>query len=130
MRILGVFIDVKSINIYHFRPFILQLCKYRHLELKDHDNLVGMFENSLLDGHLKTLENLYHEFVLTRGDFDERVFLNNKADERIGTPVKEKVKMTHYRTLVGCKLYSNRFQHNKYIIKFAVKNVETFIGVK
>jgi len=84
----GVFIDVKSINIYHFRPFILQLCKYRHLELKDHDNLVGMFENSLLDGHLKTLENLYHEFVLTRGDFDERVFLNNKADERIGTPVK------------------------------------------
>ena len=91
IMILGVFIDVKSINIYHFRPFILQLCKYRHLELKDHDNLVGMFENSLLDGHLKTLENLYHEFVLTRGDFDERVFLNNKADERIGTPVKEKV---------------------------------------
>ena len=93
--ILGVFIDVKSINIYHFRPFILQLCKYRHLELKDHDNLVGMFENSLLDGHLKTLENLYHEFVLTRGDFDERVFLNNKADERIGTPVKEKVIIGH-----------------------------------
>ena len=50
-----------------------------------------MFENTVLDGHLKTLENLYHEFVLTRGDFDERVFLNNKADERIGTPVKEKV---------------------------------------
>ena len=109
MCILGVFIDVKSINIYHFRPFILQLCKYRHLELKDHDNLVGMFENSLLDGHLKTLENLYHEFVLTRGDFDERVFLNNKADERIGTPVKEKVKMTH-RIYVGCKLFSNRFK--------------------
>ena len=85
------------------------MCKYRHLELKDHDNLVGMFENSLLDGHLKTLENLYHEFVLTRGDFDERVFLNNKADERIGTPVKEKVIIGHlspinYRTAIICSL--------------------------
>ena len=30
----GVFIDVKSINIYHFRPFLLQLAKYNHLQLK------------------------------------------------------------------------------------------------
>ena len=78
--------------------------------MKDHDNLVGMFENSLLDGHLKTLENLYHEFVLTRGDFDERVFLNNKADERIGTPVKEKVIHGHWLVSNFIPRYSYNFE--------------------
>ena len=50
--------------------------------------MLGLFDTANFDGHLKTLENLYHEFVLTRGDFDERIFLNNQADQQIGTPVK------------------------------------------
>ena len=104
----GVFIDVKSINLYHFRQMIDNLCRYRigistvlsaliseidnpnisHITLKDQDNLIGLFENSNYDKNVKNLENLYHEFVLTRGDFDERIFLDNKADHQIGTPVK------------------------------------------
>ena len=62
--------------------------------------LIGLFETSKFDTNLKTLENLYHEFVLTRGDFDERIFLNNQADEQIGTPVKGGANFTPVK--VGC----------------------------
>lgn len=36
----------------------------------------------------KAVNREYEEFVLTVGDFDERVFLGADADEEIGTPRK------------------------------------------
>lgn len=36
----------------------------------------------------KAVNREYEEFVLTVGDFDERVFLGEDADEEIGTPRK------------------------------------------
>lgn len=36
----------------------------------------------------KALNKEYEEYVLTVGDFDERVFLGADADEEIGTPRK------------------------------------------
>lgn len=36
----------------------------------------------------KAVNREYEEFVLTVGDFDERVFLGADADEEIGTPKK------------------------------------------
>jgi len=36
----------------------------------------------------KAINKVYEEFVLTEGDFDERVFLCDEADVELGTPIK------------------------------------------
>lgn len=61
---------------------------YRQGALASKDpNFVSMFSPGLFSPS-KALNKEYEEYVLTVGDFDERVFLGADADEEIGTPRK------------------------------------------
>lgn len=48
----------------------------------------SVFTSALFLFSSKALNKEYEEYVLTVGDFDERVFLGADADEEIGTPRK------------------------------------------
>ena len=39
----------------------------------------------------KAINKVYEEYVLTEGDFDERVFLCDDADAKLGTPIKRQL---------------------------------------
>lgn len=39
----------------------------------------------------KAINKAYEEYVLTEGDFDERVFLCDDADVKLGTPIKRQL---------------------------------------
>ena len=84
----GVLLDAQCIDIHWFRPHILDLMKAEKIWVSDKEQLHGVFEPQNFEPTLKMIMNQYHEFVLTRGDFDERIFLNPDADNEIGTPVK------------------------------------------
>uniref|UniRef100_A0A8C4ZM67 Retinoblastoma-like 1 (p107) n=1 Tax=Gadus morhua TaxID=8049 RepID=A0A8C4ZM67_GADMO len=72
----GLVMEAKSIKQHYFRP-------YMHRLFTDFECLcVCVCVSS------KAINREYEEYVLTVGDFDERVFLGADADEEIGTPRK------------------------------------------
>ncbi|CAH2207732.1 jg23241, partial [Pararge aegeria aegeria] len=52
------------------------------------DQLTGLLDIGSFDANLKSLNNLYETYVLSVGEFDERIFLGEHANEQIGTKNK------------------------------------------
>ncbi|KAL7985467.1 hypothetical protein Chor_004037 [Crotalus horridus] len=78
----GLLLDAKGIKEHYFKPYISKLYDREILKgdcLLDPSNFVN---------NNKALNKEYEEYVLTKGDFDERVFLGTDAEEEIGTPQK------------------------------------------
>uniref|UniRef100_A0A9J8CIF7 Retinoblastoma-like protein 1 n=1 Tax=Cyprinus carpio carpio TaxID=630221 RepID=A0A9J8CIF7_CYPCA len=75
----GLVVEAKGIKEHYFKPYIKTLFEKRVRNTHTHT-----FTTNL---HCKNIMN-YEEYVLTVGDFDERVFLGADADEEIGTPRK------------------------------------------
>uniref|UniRef100_A0A665TNZ1 Retinoblastoma-like protein 1 n=1 Tax=Echeneis naucrates TaxID=173247 RepID=A0A665TNZ1_ECHNA len=76
----GLVVEAKGIKQHYFKPYIQKLFQRQLLtELLDPQNFI---DNN------KAINREYEEYVLTVGDFDERVFLGADADEEIGTPRK------------------------------------------
>ncbi|XP_029947253.1 retinoblastoma-like protein 1 isoform X1 [Salarias fasciatus] len=77
----------KGIKQHYFKPYIQKLFDKQILKGNE-DHLTEMLDPQNFIDNNKAINREYEEYVLTVGDFDERVFLGADADEEIGTPRK------------------------------------------
>ncbi|NXS11747.1 RBL1 protein, partial [Neodrepanis coruscans] len=97
----GLLVEAKGIKEHYFKPYIAKLFDRKILKGDCLLDLCNFTENN------KALNKEYEEYVLTVGDFDERVFLGADAEEEIGTrkfPADLPVEKTAARAPVECHL--------------------------
>ncbi|XP_056292900.1 retinoblastoma-like protein 1 isoform X2 [Pseudoliparis swirei] len=83
----GLVVEAKGIKQHYFRPYIQKLF-HRQILKGNEDHLTELLDPQSFIDNNKAINREYEEYVLTVGDFDERVFLGADADEEIGTPRK------------------------------------------
>ncbi|XP_077459439.1 retinoblastoma-like protein 1 [Stigmatopora argus] len=83
----GLVVEAKGIKQHYFKPYVHRLfC--RQILKGNADLLTELLDPPNFQDNNKALNREYEEYVLTVGDFDERIFLDADADEEIGTPRK------------------------------------------
>ncbi|XP_072918384.1 retinoblastoma-like protein 1 isoform X2 [Hemitrygon akajei] len=83
----GLIVEAKGIKEHYWKPYIKKL--FERKILKGNSELfVDLLDITNFTDNNKAVNKEYEEYVLTVGDFDERIFLGEDADEEIGTPHK------------------------------------------
>lgn len=89
----GLEIEAKVIKEHWWKPHLKKLFEKKVLKGKA-DTLSAVLEIGNFEANKKAVNNAYEEYVLSVGDFDERIFLDDDAEEEIGTPAKSREDMT------------------------------------
>ncbi len=83
----GIISEVKSIREHWWKPHIKKFFEQKLLR-GDADTLSGVLDPGVFDANAKEVRKDYEAYVLSIGEYDERVFLGEDANEEIGTPTK------------------------------------------
>ncbi|XP_059185663.1 retinoblastoma-like protein 1 [Centropristis striata] len=83
----GLVVEAKGIKQHYFKPYVQKLFQKQILK-GNKEHLTELLDPQNFIDNNKAINREYEEYVLTMGDFDERVFLGADADEEIGTPRK------------------------------------------
>ncbi|XP_012866068.1 PREDICTED: retinoblastoma-like protein 1 [Dipodomys ordii] len=94
----GLLVEAKGIKEHYFKPYISKLFDKKILKGECLLDLSSFTDNN------KAVNKEYEEYVLTVGDFDERIFLGADAEEEIGTPRKFPGDTPLAQTNVECNL--------------------------
>ncbi|KAK7498153.1 hypothetical protein BaRGS_00010741 [Batillaria attramentaria] len=81
----GLVVEAKTIKEHWWKPHIKRLFEKKILKGKA-DTLSSILEIGNFEANVKAINSAYEEYVLSVGDFDERIFLGEDAEEEIGTP--------------------------------------------
>ncbi|XP_075033617.1 retinoblastoma-like protein 1 isoform X2 [Mixophyes fleayi] len=101
----GLAVEAMAIKEHYFKPYISRLYDRKIIR---GDCLLDI--SSFTDNN-KALNKEYEEYVLTVGDFDERVFLGDDAEEEIGTPRKFAAELRMGNCTPRKQVESNLQQH-------------------
>uniref|UniRef100_A0A8D8SBL7 Retinoblastoma-like protein 1 n=1 Tax=Cacopsylla melanoneura TaxID=428564 RepID=A0A8D8SBL7_9HEMI len=70
----GLLMEAKSIKEYCWRNYMSKLLNKQKLR-GNHEDLTGLLEAQNFDYNFKVVNKMYEEYILSVGDFDERIFL-------------------------------------------------------
>ncbi|XP_049877325.1 retinoblastoma-like protein 1 [Pectinophora gossypiella] len=80
----GLTLEASTMREYSWKPVIRKFFEKGILK-GDSEELSGLLDIGNFDTNLKSLNNTYETYVLSVGEFDERIFLGEHANEQIGT---------------------------------------------
>ncbi|XP_026741759.1 retinoblastoma-like protein 2 [Trichoplusia ni] len=83
----GLLVDAAATKEYNWKP-VLKTFFEKAILKGEMDPPAGVLDIGTFDSNLKSLNNLYETYVLSVGEFDERIFLGEHANEQIGTKTK------------------------------------------
>ncbi|XP_050352885.1 retinoblastoma-like protein 2 isoform X1 [Nymphalis io] len=83
----GLAVEAATMKEYSWRPVVKTFFEKGILK-GNSDDLTGLLDIGNFDVNVKSLNNLYETYVLSVGEFDERIFLGEHANEQIGTKNK------------------------------------------
>uniref|UniRef100_A0A8C1AQV5 Retinoblastoma-like 1 (p107) n=1 Tax=Cyprinus carpio carpio TaxID=630221 RepID=A0A8C1AQV5_CYPCA len=106
----GLVVEAKDIKEQYFKPYIKTLFEKRILK-GDAETLTELLDTPNFQDNNKAINREYEEYVLTVGDFDERVFLGADADEEIGTPRKATAEPPSGQLSARMQVENNLQQH-------------------
>ncbi|KAJ8400856.1 hypothetical protein AAFF_G00392100 [Aldrovandia affinis] len=106
----GLVIEAKGIKEHYFKPYIKKLFEKQILKGNE-EMLTELLDTPNFIDNNKAVNREYEEYVLTAGDFDERVFLGVDADEEIGTPRKVTAEPPEGQLSARMQVESNLQQH-------------------
>lgn len=81
----GIQVDAKGIKEHWWKPYIKRLVEKKILKCRNVDQLLGFLDTGTFEQNQKLITKEYETFVLSIGDFDERIFLYDNAQSEIGT---------------------------------------------
>lgn len=121
----GLQVDAKGITEHWFKPYIKRLVERKILKCRNVDQLIGLLDTATFEHNQKSINKEYETFVLSIGDFDERIFLYDNAQTEIGSsndadanPLSQQLKnqminhIEERRSLAPCTPLSNRHYLN------------------
>ncbi|XP_002124769.2 retinoblastoma-like protein 1 [Ciona intestinalis] len=79
-------IETRVVNIHNWGKHVNSLLESEGLGLTGEQN--SLFSPQNFETNSSAISKLYEEYVITEGDFDERVFLHDEVDSELGTPIK------------------------------------------
>lgn len=95
----GISVEAKTIKEYWLKPKIRGMIDAGLLR-GDPDTLSGMIDETVFENNYRKLEKEYEEYVLTEGDFDERMYLSPEkhADFGMDSPNIDYLKSYEYQS--------------------------------
>ncbi|XP_048483799.1 retinoblastoma-like protein 1 [Plutella xylostella] len=81
----GMPMEAATMKEYSWKPVVKSFFEKGILK-GDSKSLLGILDVGNFDVNLKSVNNIYETYVLSVGEFDERIFLGENANDQIGTP--------------------------------------------